>query len=270
MFAPLYQDPVDSTSTFLDIPKKTGSTQLHHFFRSPKCSFPADSRSILQVKLKRPSQMRLKSHVIPCSPRGSLAPSTQLSHHCSPSQPRHLALDFSFICLFLTIVISSRSSQPIPEHTIHVATCDTTMPVGFGFSASDFISALSLVATVIDAVRECGESSSEYRALIAQLHTLQGALVRVKALGIDDAQQGDLVIALQQAAAQCQTTIDGFWQRIAKYQPSLREGGSGSRVKDGWMKIRWAVCKKDDLVKFKMDLIGHTESIEMLLTALHL
>jgi len=144
------------------------------------------------------------------------------------------------------------------------------MPVGFGFSAGDFVSALSLMATVIDALRESGESSSEYKALITQLHTLQGALVRVTALEIDDAQQSDLVIALQQAAAQCQTTIDDFWQRIAKYQPSLREGGSGSKVKDGWMKIRWAVCKRDDLVKFKMDLIGHTEGIEILLATLQL
>jgi hypothetical protein len=92
----------------------------------------------------------------------------------------------------------------------------------------------------------------------------------VQALEVDDVQQGDLVIALQQAAAQCQTTIDDFWQRIAKYQPSFKEGGTGSRVRDGWMKIKWAVCKKDNLVKFKMDLIGHTESIEMLVTTLQL
>jgi hypothetical protein len=36
------------------------------------------------------------------------------------------------------------------------------------------------------------------------------------------------------------------------------------------MKIKWAVCKKDDLVKFKMNLIGHMESIEVLLTTLQL
>ncbi|KAH8775850.1 hypothetical protein BGZ57DRAFT_953391 [Hyaloscypha finlandica] len=142
------------------------------------------------------------------------------------------------------------------------------MASGFRFSAGDFVSALSLVATVIDALRESGESSSEYRALVTQLHTLESALLRVKTLEIDDSQQRDFVIALQQAAAQCQTTIDSFWQRIRKYQPHLGEGRSGSRVRDGWMKIKWAMCKRDDLVKFKMDLVGHTESIEMLLTTL--
>jgi Fungal N-terminal domain of STAND proteins len=143
------------------------------------------------------------------------------------------------------------------------------MSVGFGFSAGDFISALELVATVVDALRESGESSTEFRALVAQLHTLQIALESVNCLEVDDAQQGE-VIALQQAAAQCQKTIDAFWEKIKKYQPSLRTGGSGSRVKDGWMKIRWAVCKKEDLSRFKMDLVGHTESIQLLLANLQM
>jgi hypothetical protein len=143
------------------------------------------------------------------------------------------------------------------------------MSVGFGFSAGDFISALELVATVVDALRESGESSTEFRALVAQLTTLQTALESVNRLDIDDAQQGE-VIALQQAAAQCQRTIDAFWKKIEKYQPHLRTGGSGSRVRDGWMKIKWAVLKKEDLVRFKMDLVGHTESIEMLLATLQL
>lgn len=34
------------------------------------------------------------------------------------------------------------------------------------------------------------------------------------------------------------------------------------------MKIKWAICKRDDSVKFKMDLVGHTESIEMSRTTL--
>lgn len=69
-----------------------------------------------------------------------------------------------------------------------------------------------------------------------------------------------------QAAAQCQRTIDAFWDKIKKYQPSLGVGGTGSRVKDGWRKVRWAVRQKEDLAKFKADLMGHTESIEMFLT----
>ncbi|CZR53653.1 uncharacterized protein PAC_03533 [Phialocephala subalpina] len=143
------------------------------------------------------------------------------------------------------------------------------MSVGFGFSAGDFIAALQLVSTVIDALRDSGDSSTEYRALISQLFTLETALLTVKRLEVDDEQHAEY-IALRQAACQCQRTIDAFWEKIKKYQPSLRTGGSGSRVRDGWRKIQWALCKKDDLVKFKADLVGHTESIELLLTTLHM
>jgi uncharacterized NAD(P)/FAD-binding protein YdhS len=143
------------------------------------------------------------------------------------------------------------------------------MSVGFGFSASDFISALELVATVVDALRECGESSAEFRAIVDQLHTLQTVLESVNRLEVDDAQHAEVTV-LRQAAAQCQRAIDAFWENIKKYQPSLRIGGSGSRAKDGWMKIKWALCRKEDLVKFKMNLIGHSESIGILMTNLQM
>ena len=143
------------------------------------------------------------------------------------------------------------------------------MSVGFGFSAGDFIAALELVTTVVNALRESGGSSAEYQALVSQLYTLETALLRVKRLELDESQHAE-VVALRQAAAQCQRTIDGFWGKIKKYQPSLRAGGSGSRVKDGWMKVQWAVCKKEDLARFKADLMGHTESIELLLTTVQM
>jgi hypothetical protein len=143
------------------------------------------------------------------------------------------------------------------------------MSVGFGFSTGDFIAALQLVSTVIDALRDSGDSSTEYRALISQLLTLETALLKVKRLDVDEEQHVE-VIALSQAACQCQNTIDTFWEKIKKYQPSLQARGSGSRVRDGWFKIKWALCKKDDLAKFKADLIGHTESIELLLVTLHM
>jgi hypothetical protein len=143
------------------------------------------------------------------------------------------------------------------------------MSVGFGFSAGDFIAALELVITVIDALRDSGESSTEYRELISQLFTLETALRAVKRVELDDVQHAE-GIALQQAAAQCQRTINLFLEKIEKYQPSLRRGGSGSTVKDVWMKIKWALCKKEDVVRFKADLLGHTVSIEMLLTTVQM
>ncbi|KAK3291594.1 uncharacterized protein B0H64DRAFT_409510 [Chaetomium fimeti] len=143
------------------------------------------------------------------------------------------------------------------------------MSVGFGFSVGDFLAALKLVGTVIDALREASESGDAYRELLHELFALETALLHVNRLELDDGQRTEK-IALRQAAAQCQRTIDNFWDKIRKYQPHLRHGGTGSRIKDSWVKIKWAVCKKDDMERFKADLRGHRGAIEVLLLAVQM
>lgn len=152
------------------------------------------------------------------------------------------------------------------------------MSVGFGFSVGDFISAIELVGTVIGALRSSGSADTDYRELVSQLLSLQTALLQVKGSEFEDAQYAE-EIALRQAAALCQRTIDGFWERVKGYQPHLGndEGGfEGSRInlkdkmKRRWMKVKWAVCKKEDVRKFQADLVGHTESIQLLLVTLQM
>jgi histidinol dehydrogenase len=143
------------------------------------------------------------------------------------------------------------------------------MSVGFGFSVGDFIAALELVATVVDALRESGEASKQYRGLVRQLDSLESVLLRVKRLELDESQHAEHV-ALQQAAAQCQRTIEDFWKKIKTYQPALSFKGTASRLKEGWMKIRWAVCKKEDINTFKADIAAHTDSIQLLLTTIQM
>jgi Fungal N-terminal domain of STAND proteins len=145
------------------------------------------------------------------------------------------------------------------------------MPVGFGFSVGDFIAALELVGTVIDALRDSGSASAEYRELLRVLYSLEMALIQVKRLEVHESQHAEL-IALRQAAAQCQQTINDFWDKIKKYQPSLGRNSECSdfHVRTAWTKIKWAVCRRDDLAGFKADLIGHTESINILLAVIQM
>jgi hypothetical protein len=60
------------------------------------------------------------------------------------------------------------------------------MSVGFGFSAGDFIAAVPLVGTVIDALRKQQGLFCQNRSLIRQLHTLKTALLRVKRPELDN------------------------------------------------------------------------------------
>lgn len=139
--------------------------------------------------------------------------------------------------------------------------------MSFGFSVGDFIAALQLVASVIDAVRDSRGSGPEYRELINELYALETALLQVKQLELEEEQRLEY-IALRQAATQCQRTIDAFCARIGKYQKHLRVGGSGSPLTDVLRKIRWRLCKSKDLVEFKTAIAAHTQSIQIVLSAL--
>ncbi|KFY37229.1 hypothetical protein V495_07277 [Pseudogymnoascus sp. VKM F-4514 (FW-929)] len=130
---------------------------------------------------------------------------------------------------------------------------------------ADFIAAAELVTTVVNAL-ESSELTQGSIEILRQIYSLKIALLQVKSLSIADSQHSEFV-GLCQAASQCQQTIDAFWQKIQKYQPHLQSNGSSSREKDSWMKIKWTICQKDDVAKFKADLAGHTESILILLAA---
>jgi hypothetical protein len=142
------------------------------------------------------------------------------------------------------------------------------MPVGFGFSVGDFLAALELVGTVIDALRESSHAGTNFQSLIQELYALETALLHIKRLDLDESQHADQV-ALQNAACQCQRMIDAFYAKVRKYQPHLRDGGTNSRLRDGWAKIKWAVCRQEDVDTFRAEIRGHTSSLEMLLATVH-
>lgn len=138
------------------------------------------------------------------------------------------------------------------------------MAVPFGFSAGDFIAAITLVKDLVKALHDSNGSSREYRELIHELHGLETGLLEVKALDLEVEQRAKRV-ALRQAATQCQASIDEFLKGLAQYQPHLRTGGSTRSWKDALRKIQWHLCKKDDLVKFRAEISFHTQTIQMLM-----
>jgi hypothetical protein len=74
--------------------------------------------------------------------------------------------------------------------------------MSFGFSVGDFISALELVGTVIQALRESGGAGLEYRELVNKLYGLELALLRVKQLELEEEQLSEY-ISLRLAASSC-------------------------------------------------------------------
>jgi hypothetical protein len=113
---------------------------------------------------------------------------------------------------------------------IKIAQNHSSSNMSAGFSAGGFIASLELIGTVINALRESGE-------LINQLYSPKAALLQVKQLELGEEQRSEY-IALRQSASQCQRMIDSFWKKIQKYPMHLKTGGSTSKMKDSWMKVR--------------------------------
>ncbi|KAL8675852.1 MAG: hypothetical protein Q9186_007550 [Xanthomendoza sp. 1 TL-2023] len=138
--------------------------------------------------------------------------------------------------------------------------------VGFGFSVGDFIGAIRLVGTVIDALSASSKSSAELQELLRQLRSLETALQEIENFEVDETLHAE-VLALKQSAAQCQIPITSFLRKMEPYHSHLLgTNGAGSPLQSKWRKIKWAMCEKKDVVQFKIDLLAHTESIQLLLT----
>ncbi|KAL8886043.1 MAG: hypothetical protein Q9215_006198 [Flavoplaca cf. flavocitrina] len=144
------------------------------------------------------------------------------------------------------------------------------MSVGFGFSVTDFIGAIKLVGTVIDALSASNTNSSELQELYQQLRNLETTLRNIEHLEADDSLHAE-VIALKQSAAQCQPTITKFLRRTQPYEAHLLCTNGGTRnLHSEWNKVKWALCKKKHVIQFKIDLSIHVQYIQLPLTMIQM
>lgn len=58
----------------------------------------------------------------------------------------------------------------------------------------------------------------------------------------------------------------GFYKDIERYRGSLRQGGSGSVIRDSWMKVEWALYKKEDVRQMRRKLADQVGRINALLS----
>ena len=142
------------------------------------------------------------------------------------------------------------------------------MPVPFGFSVGDCISVCILIKDTIYALDSCRGSSAEYQEVIRELWALDRALLEVVNLAQSfdtTAELNALSHTARRTAEQCKSCIEGFLDRIKEYEGTLREGGSGNKLRDVKGKVCWALCGREHLGKFRAEINGHSSAINMLL-----
>lgn len=137
------------------------------------------------------------------------------------------------------------------------------MAVGFGFSVSDLSAGLKLIKDSIDAVNDTRGSAADYALLVNEISSLQDGLQVVVELQSDQCLSGKQSAALERALRTCQESIDAFLSSVSKYQTHLNPTASG--LQSNYRKIKWALCKKDDVAQFRAQLGRHASSINMLL-----
>jgi hypothetical protein len=138
------------------------------------------------------------------------------------------------------------------------------MAGAFGFSVGDLIAGLRLVYVSVGAVRGTSSVQTEYAALSSEVQTLLGALETIDELDLEHRGSEKQWSALQTAVLSCKRCVEDFLASTAKYQPHLQVGAKGGWVA-GYRKIKWAVCRKEDVSVFRAQLDRHASSINMLL-----
>ena len=137
------------------------------------------------------------------------------------------------------------------------------MAVGFGFSVGDLFTSLKLIKDSIEAVKDSKGASADYAALITEIDCLRDGFEAIGSLQLDRKGSEKQKTAINRAIRACQNCIDDFLTSISKYQAHLHTNTSG--LASNYRKIKWVLCRKDDVAAFRAQLERHTSTINMLL-----
>ena len=137
------------------------------------------------------------------------------------------------------------------------------MSAGFGFSIGDLIAGIKLIKTSIEAVKNAKGASSDFAALVEEIASLEDGLEATEELYLEGGFSSKQGAAIDRAVSACQKSIDDFCASIAKYQSHLR--GQASGLQASYRRIKWVLCKKEDVANFRAQVARHASSINMLL-----
>ena len=137
------------------------------------------------------------------------------------------------------------------------------MAVGFGFSMGDLFAALKIIKDSFEAVNDKKGAAADYANLTSEIGSLWDGLEAVEEIQSDPDLSEKQIAAIKRAVSACYESLESFLVSISDYQPHLATSSSG--FASNYRKIRWALCKKDDVAKFRAQLGRHISSINMLL-----
>lgn len=141
------------------------------------------------------------------------------------------------------------------------------MSAGFGFSVGDFVAGIKLVGDIVDAFNDGAGAKKNYQSLVFELQELSSALKEIRYVRFDESHSPQKA-ALERTAKKCEELIQAFLAQNAKFQRSLGNRPTASRLRRNMHKIQWAISRKTAVDHLRTQILGHTTTINTLLIAI--
>lgn len=132
----------------------------------------------------------------------------------------------------------------------------------FGVSFPDFIEGIKLFKDAIEALCDGRKARADYIDLSGSLASLDQALGAASAVALDTDARRE---ALKSIIGPCQRCVQNFLVDIAKFELLKNQKASRRDFVAGFQRVKWAVCKKNDVLKFRSQIEMHVGALEMLL-----
>jgi hypothetical protein len=110
--------------------------------------------------------------------------------------------------------------------------------MSFGFSVGDLLGGASLAYQLWKALSETKGSALDYQQLIAELNVVHKVLIQVEELSVSNQLAQATLNALLFTTNSANEAMKVFLADHEKYRETLKPGGSGNVLKDGWNKMK--------------------------------
>ena len=136
----------------------------------------------------------------------------------------------------------------------------------FGFSVGDLIRGVELIVEAVHSLNETKGARAEYSKFIHELACLQKALEQIRSLCPDITDSASF-LNIKNTVTECSDCIEDFMSNNNRFKV-LESVSPVPWTLSGWRTrgrmMRWAICKKADIAKFRGEVHRHIQNIQLL------
>lgn len=139
--------------------------------------------------------------------------------------------------------------------------------VTFG-SVGDIITVCLLAKSIVEALDDSRGASAEYQGLVTEIRSLECSLLEVELFTRswrDSSTSASLRLECSKLVKECRNTLEAFQTYLKKYEPSLSKDTRTGILRRAATKIKWQLLAKDTVSRFRSELAGHSNALNMMM-----